>query len=72
MARADRTADMPMDRQWRFAFGTQHELTESVTIGGSFEYVDLGDAKIDNATTLRGDYETNRIVFFAVNANIKF
>lgn len=68
----DRTADMPIDRQLRFALGTQHELSEGVTIGGAIEYVDLGDAKIDNSTTLIGDYENNRILFFAINANIKF
>lgn len=69
---ADRTADMPIDRQLRFALGAQHEVTDSITVGGAVEYVDLGDATIENSATLVGDYDKNRVLFFAINANIKF
>lgn len=68
----NRTADMPIDEQFRFAVGAQHELTESMTVGGSFEYIDLGDARIDNSSSLVGDYDTNRAFFFALNASFKF
>ncbi len=68
----DRTADMPIDEQYRFAVGAQHQLSETLAVGGSFVYADLGDAKISNSTTLEGDYETNRALFFSLNLNWKF
>ncbi len=43
-----------------------------MSIGGAFEYVDLGDARIDNPTLLIGDYEDNRILMFALNLSYKF
>jgi long-chain fatty acid transport protein len=67
-----RTADLPMDRQIRYAVGVQHQLTDRMSVGGSFEYIDLGDAKIDNATTLKGEYEDNQIFAFALNMSYKF
>ena len=69
---SDRTADMPIDRQLRFALGAQHQLTESLALGGAVEYVDFGDARINNPTTLKGDYDTNRAVFLALTLNWKF
>jgi long-chain fatty acid transport protein len=68
----DRTADMPIDRQIRFALGAQHQLSETMTVGGAVEYVDLGSARISDPNTLTGDYQTNRAFFFALNANFKF
>ncbi|MDJ0969170.1 MAG: outer membrane protein transport protein, partial [Kiloniellales bacterium] len=67
----DRTADMPIDRQMRFAVGVQHQMSQSMTLGGSFEFIDLGDGKIDG-DTLRGDYQDNYALFVAVNASWKF
>ncbi len=67
----DRTADMPIDRQLRFAVGVQHQMSQSMTLGGSFEFIDLGDGKIDD-DTLRGDYQDNYALFVAVNASWKF
>jgi opacity protein-like surface antigen len=61
-----------MDRQIRYAIGAQHQWSEQLTFGGSFEYIDLGDAKIDNSAVLVGEYETNRIFAFALNMNYKF
>jgi long-chain fatty acid transport protein len=67
----DRTADMPIDRQIRFALGAQHQLSETITVGGAVEYVDLGSARISDPNTLTGDYDKNRAFFFALNANFK-
>ena len=68
----DRTADMPIDRQIRIGLGAQHQLSETMTVGGSVVYADLGDARISDPNTLTGNYDTNRAVFFALNANFKF
>jgi len=67
----DRTADMPIDRQIRLAVGAQHQLSETMTVGGSLEYIDLGNSRISDPNTLTGDYQTNRAFFFALNLNFK-
>jgi len=67
----DRTADMPVDRQIRFTVGTQFTKSEKLTIGGAFEYVDLGDAEI-NSNNLIGSYKDNDLFAFVINFNWKF
>jgi long-chain fatty acid transport protein len=66
----DRTADMPIDRQIRYALGAQYKLNEKVSMGGAFEYADYGDAEIDNSQ-LKGKYQNNDIYFFGFNVNWK-
>ena len=68
----NRTAYLPMDRQIRYAIGAQYQWSERLNVGGAFEYIDLGDAKIDDPTLLKGEYETNRIFMFAVNFGYQF
>lgn len=67
----DRTPDMPIDRQIRYATGVQHKWNENVSVGGQFVYADYGPAKIDNPL-LKGDYQRNDIFFFGLNLNWKF
>lgn len=69
---ANRTAELPMDRQIRYAIGAQHQWSEWLSFGGSFEYIDLGKAKINNSSVLVGEYDTNRVFAFALNMNYKF
>ncbi len=68
----DRTPDMPIDRQIRYAIGAQYDWSDRLAIGGSFVYADMGDAKIDNSSLLRGDYDDNRIFFLALNMRYTF
>ena len=68
----DRTADLPVDRQLRYAVGAQYQWSKHLNLGGNFEYIDLGDAKINNDTTLKGDFRRNQIFFVGLNANWKF
>jgi long-chain fatty acid transport protein len=67
----DRTPDMPMDRQIRYATGVQYTWSQRLTTGAQFVYADYGRAKINN-DLLKGDYKRNDILFFALNANWKF
>ena len=67
----NRTADMPVDRQIRYALGAQYSISDRATIGGSVVYVDLGDADID-ANTVSGSYENNQVIFAAMNFAWKF
>ncbi|MCZ6800760.1 MAG: outer membrane protein transport protein [Nitrospirae bacterium] len=68
----DRTADMPMDRQLRYAVGAQYQWSDRLNLGGSFVYADYGKAKINNNNTLKGDYKRNDLFFFALNASWTF
>lgn len=72
-----RTPDLPLDRQIRIGTGIQYDWNEDVTIGTAYEYVDAGDAKIDQdggplQGPLQGKYDTNAIHFFSVNLIWKF
>ena len=68
----NRTAELPSDRQIRYAVGAQYHWSERLTIGGAFEYIDLGDARINNPTILTGEYEDNRLFVIALNLSYKF
>ena len=59
----DRQAWAPSDRQLRYAVGTQYQWSERLSLGGNFEYVDLGKAKINDKQTLEGDYQAQRDLF---------
>ncbi len=61
-----------MDRQIRYAVGAQYQWNERMNVGGAFEYIDLGDAKIDDPTLLTGEYEENRIFMIAFNPSDQF
>jgi len=67
----DRTPDMPIDRQIRYATGVQYKWGDRLSTGAQFVYADYGKGKIDN-DLLKGDYKSNDIFFFAMNANWKF
>jgi long-chain fatty acid transport protein len=67
----DRTPDMPIDRQIRYATGVQYQWGDRLSTGAQFVYADYGKAKIDNPL-LKGEYKRNDIFFLAVNANWKF
>ena len=61
----DRTPDLPIDRQIRYAAGAEYALSETQTIGASFVFADLGDAEISR-TSLSGEYDTNHFLFLGL------
>jgi long-chain fatty acid transport protein len=67
----DRTAQLPVDRQLRYALGAQHRYGQRFSWGSQIVYAELGDAEID-APLFSGRYTTNRVVFLSVNANWQF
>jgi long-chain fatty acid transport protein len=72
-----RTPDLPLDRQIRIGTGIQYDWNQNVTVGAAYEYLDAGEAEIDQEGgplqgPLKGDYDTNAIHFFAVNLIWKF
>jgi long-chain fatty acid transport protein len=73
----NRTPSLPLDRQIRIGTGIQYDWNKNITVGVAYEYLDAGDAKIDQQGgplqgPLKGEYDTNAINFFAVNLIWKF
>jgi hypothetical protein len=71
----DRTADMPIDEQFRFALGADYRRDNGSVISYSLVYADYGDAELDNsnffpAGGFTGEYGTNQIWFFSVSWNM--
>ena len=71
-----RTADMPIDEQWRLSGGSTYQFKGGSKLGISVTYADYGDAGINNGGnrpvsdlpwTVQGDYSTNRIWFLGLN-----
>jgi len=74
---SNRTPDMPLDRQWRYATGLQYDLSQDITIGCAYEFLDAGDADISQnrgalAGEIAGDYTSNYIHFINVNVIKRF
>jgi long-chain fatty acid transport protein len=68
----NRTAYLPMDRQIRYALGAEYQLNERVKVGGAFEFIDLGNARIDDPAILTGEYKNNHIFMFAAYFSYQF
>lgn len=74
---SDRTADMPIDEQWRFSGGVNYERQNGHKIGVVLTYADYGDAAINNGGTrpgpaaapwtVEGDYGSNSLIFLGLN-----
>ncbi len=69
-----RTADMPLDRQIRYAFGADYQRESGMMVSGSLVYADYGDAGIDSSRQppivgYKGEYAENQIWFASVAFN---
>ncbi len=76
MSKSQRTPALPLDRQYRIGTGVQYALSDVLSLGGAYEYANLGDASINRsrgplAGTLQGDYSTNEVHFFNVTVSWK-
>jgi len=74
---SNRTPDLAVDRQIRVGAGLQYALTQALTLGVAYEYMDAGNAPIDQTGgpltgRLKGDYKDNHIHFFNLTADVKF
>jgi len=67
----DRTPELPVDRQIRYAVGAQYHLSDDMTVGGYVNYADLGKARIE-AEKYGGKYQDNGVLQLAVNFNWAF
>ncbi len=74
----DRTADMPIDRQVRYAVGLENELASGTTIGAQLVFADYGTARINTGspnnpplTGYSGEYTDNDLVMFSIHGSWK-
>ena len=57
-----------MDRQLRIGTEIQYDGNNDLTVATAYEYLDAGEAEIEqDGGPFKGEYDTNRIHFFAVN-----
>jgi len=76
VADADRTPDMPVDEQIRFAPGLEYRISDKWTLGGNYTFLWLGNNKLDaqlNESTGRvvGDYDA-AVHLLGAYASIRF
>jgi long-chain fatty acid transport protein len=67
----NRNAQLPVDRQIRYAVGAQYVISNALTVGGYVNYMDLGSAEI-NAENFGGDFDYNNATQIIANVNWKF
>ena len=70
---AHRLPDLPMDKQVRVGTGFQYAASKAINLGMSYEYMNLGRARIDNTSsngTLNGSYWRNFANFVQASINI--
>jgi len=64
---------LPMDRQVRLGVGMEYGFFQVVKLGLSYEYINLGNASINNVTsngTLAGSYSRNYTNVFQASINV--
>jgi long-chain fatty acid transport protein len=67
----NRNAQLPVDKQMRYAVGAQYALMDSLTVGGYVNYAELGDADI-KAQRFGGEFDYNNATQIIANVNWKF
>lgn len=66
-----RNAQLPVDRQIRYAVGAQYAISNALTVGGYVNYMDLGSAQI-SAKRFGGDFDYNNATQLIANVTWKF
>jgi long-chain fatty acid transport protein len=71
-----RSPIFPIDRQIRGGVGVQKAVSDVITLGFQYEYLDLGSASLSRSSpvtgTLVGDYSTNQVNVVSVNLAARF
>jgi long-chain fatty acid transport protein len=73
----NRSPMLPLDRAIRYGTGLQYDINDDITIGGAYEFIDCGLARVDKqGGPLRGDlkgkYSKNYLNVFNLNVVWKF
>ncbi len=65
------SAQLPVDRQIRYAVGAQYVIANALSVGGYVNYMDLGSAQI-KAKRFGGDFDYNNATQIIANMTWKF
>jgi long-chain fatty acid transport protein len=68
-----RTPELPMDRQIRIGAGLAYYMVRDVTLGVSYEYINFGNASINNSSpygVFAGSYSRNFANVFQASLNV--
>ena len=76
VSQTNRSPVLPIDRQLRYGTGVQYDISETLTAGAAWEFLDLGPGPFNVnrgplAGRLQGHYSTNYLNFVAFNLNWK-
>jgi len=74
---SDRSPTLPLDRAIRYGVGLQYDLSDDITLGCAYEFLDAGKAQINKKGgllkgDLKGEYNTNYINIFNMNIVWRF
>ena len=74
---SNRSIVLPLDRQYRYALGTQYELRKDLTLGAAYEYMDAGSAPVNQTGgalkgDLKGRLKSDAFHILALHMNWKF
>lgn len=68
--------DLALDSQYRYACGLQYDWNQDVTVGVAYEYLDLGEGKLEQSGILSGDlagkYDPFHVHVISLNIAWKF
>jgi long-chain fatty acid transport protein len=73
----NRSPMLPLDRAIRYGAGLQYDINDDITIGGAYEFIDCGTARVDKQGgplrgNIQGKYTKNYINVFNLNVVWKF
>jgi long-chain fatty acid transport protein len=73
----NRSPVLPLDRGIRYGTGLQYDINDDITIGGAYEFIDCGTARVDKQGgplrgSVKGKYIKNYINAFNLNIVWKF
>jgi long-chain fatty acid transport protein len=68
-----RLPDLPVDRQIRLGLGMKYAMAKAVNLGLSYEYINLGNASINNISSnglFAGSYSRNYVNVVQASLNV--
>jgi long-chain fatty acid transport protein len=74
---ANRSINLPLDRQFRYSLGVIHELSDQVTLGLAYTFMDAGSAPVSQTRgplsgTISGDFSSNYAHIIALSFAARF
>ena len=74
---SDRTVALPLDRAFRYSAGLIYEVSDRITMGLAYTFIDAGSAGVNETRgplsgTIQGDFSSNYINVVALNIAMRF